>query len=145
MKSGMKIAAWVAAGAMVAGCSSFSGTRAKRDEELNTRLAALESRMTAVNQRVEELASAEQPDTAGSEASSERPAPARVAKRFTVRETQRALASAGFYKGSVDGKAGPQTLRAIREFQQANGLKVDGIVGSSTRQALAKYLEEPHE
>lgn len=145
MKNGMKIAAWVAAGAMVAGCSSFSGTRAKKDEALNNRLAALEGQVTALNQRVEEMAGTEQPDAAGSEASAQQPAPARTARRFTVRETQRALASAGFYQGPVDGKAGPKTLRAIREFQQANGLKVDGIVGSSTRQALAKHLQEPQE
>ncbi|MBI3323282.1 MAG: peptidoglycan-binding protein [Candidatus Omnitrophica bacterium] len=94
---------------------------------------------------MEELAGAEQPGAAKSEASSERLAQPQAAKRFTVRQTQLALASAGFYQGPVDGKAGPKTLRAIREFQQAQGLKVDGIVGSSTRQALAKYLEEPQE
>ena len=146
MKSGIKVMAFVAVGAMVTGCSSLSGTRAKQNEELNTRLASLESQVTSLNQRVEELAPGQaQPAPAGFEISPERQAPARSAKKLTVRQTQRALASAGFYKGPVDGKEGQQTKQAIREFQQAQKLKVDGIVGSSTRRALAKYLEEPQE
>lgn len=141
-----KLVALMAAGAMVAGCSSLSGTRAKKDSELNTRVANLEGQVTALNQRVEELSQGEAPAQTGDEVSSSQAAPAaRSAQKLTTRQVQRALASAGFYKGTVDGKEGPQTKRAIREFQQAQGLKVDGVVGSSTRQALAKYLEGPKE
>ena len=142
-----KLVAFVAAGAMVAGCSSLSGTRVKKDEELNTRLANLEGQVTRLDQRVDEIAQdTAEPTAAGNEASSGQAASAaRSAQKLTTRQIQRALASAGFYKGMVDGKEGPQTRRAIREFQQAKGLKADGVVGSSTRQALAKYLEEPKE
>lgn len=147
MNNGMKMVALMAAGAMVAGCSSLSGTRAKKDAELNTRLANLEGQVTALNQRVEDLGQTAAPaaSQAGFEGASERQAPAQSAQRLTTRQTQRALASAGFYTGPIDGKEGPQTKRAIREFQQANGLKVDGVVGRSTRQALAKHLQEPQE
>lgn len=144
MNKGAKVAAFVAAGAMVAGCSSLSGTRVK-NEELNTRLANLEGQVTSLSQRVDELTAQGVVAPAGFEASSEGAAPARPAKRLTVRQAQRALAAAGFYKGPIDGKEGPQTKQAIRQFQQAKGLRVDGIVGNSTRQALAKYLEEPRE
>ena len=147
MKNTGKLVALMAAGALVAGCSSLSGTRAKKDEDLNTRLASLEGQVTTLNQRVEEIAQDEEPaSSAGYEASSGQAAPAvRTVQKLTTRQIQRALASAGFYKGPVDGKEGPQTRRAVREFQQAQGLKVDGVTGSTTRQALAKYLEEPRE
>lgn len=36
----------------------------------------------------------------------------------------------------TDGKFGPKTADAVREFQKQEGLKVDGIVGEKTRQAL---------
>ena len=142
MNNGMKIAALVAAGALVAGCSSMSGPRAKKDQDsLNTRLAALEGQVTTLNQRVEELAPAAPASQANFEGTPSAGTPAQSAQKPTVRQIQRALASAGFYKGSIDGKDGPKTKMALREFQRAQGLKVDGVVGSSTRQALAKYLE----
>jgi peptidoglycan hydrolase-like protein with peptidoglycan-binding domain len=36
----------------------------------------------------------------------------------------------------ADGIVGPQTRRAIRQFQRANGLVVDGVVGPQTLAAL---------
>jgi len=55
-------------------------------------------------------------------------------------EIQQALKQAGFYQGSVDGKVGPKTQQAIKEFQQAHQLKADGKVGPKTWAALASYL-----
>ena len=59
----------------------------------------------------------------------------------TTREVQRALKSAGFYQGTVDGKRGPATQQAVEEFQRINGLKVDGKVGPQTWAKLRAYLE----
>jgi hypothetical protein len=53
-----------------------------------------------------------------------------------VAKIQEALKTSGFYKGEVDGMTGPQTKAAIKQFQVANGLKPDGIVGKQTRAAL---------
>ena len=60
----------------------------------------------------------------------------------TKREIQQALKNAGFYQGSIDGKVGPQTREAIKEFQRANGLHVDGVVGRQTWERLAPYLDQ---
>ena len=59
----------------------------------------------------------------------------------SVREIQKALKSAGFYKGSVDGKSGPRTSEAIRSFQKDKKFKADGVVGKVTWTALKKYLD----
>jgi len=53
---------------------------------------------------------------------------------------QKALKNAGFYTGDIDGKIGPKTKKAIKEFQEKNNLKVDGKVGPKTWEILKKYL-----
>lgn len=53
-----------------------------------------------------------------------------------VRQIQTALKRQGYYKDSVDGIYGPATERAVRSFQSAKGLSVDGICGTETLQAL---------
>lgn len=50
---------------------------------------------------------------------------------------QQQLASRGFNPGAIDGVMGQRTDSAIRAFQKANGLKVDGIVGPKTLAALS--------
>lgn len=53
-----------------------------------------------------------------------------------VRQIQTKLKNWGYYKGSVDGIFGSQTLAAVKSFQRKNGLAVDGIVGEKTLAAL---------
>ncbi|HEX2705885.1 MAG TPA: peptidoglycan-binding protein [Candidatus Lustribacter sp.] len=48
-----------------------------------------------------------------------------------LRAVQGQLASQG-WRLAVDGVAGPQTARSIRDFQSAHGLVVDGAVGPQT-------------
>ncbi len=64
-----------------------------------------------------------------------------ISPQRTTRNIQIALKNAGFYKGSIDGEFGPQTKEAIKVFQKANGLKVDGVVGKVTWAKLKKYLD----
>jgi peptidoglycan hydrolase-like protein with peptidoglycan-binding domain len=58
----------------------------------------------------------------------------------TSKEIQMALKNAGFYAGVVDGKIGPQSKKAITDFQKANNLQADGKVGPKTWMVLGKYL-----
>lgn len=53
-----------------------------------------------------------------------------------VRTVQDKLLRWRYYDGSVDGVYGARTYRAVRKFQAKNGLRVDGVVGPSTAQAL---------
>lgn len=46
------------------------------------------------------------------------------------------LKQQGYYDGKVDGVFGPMTKAAVRKFQEDNGLKVDGLVGKQTKDAL---------
>lgn len=59
----------------------------------------------------------------------------------STREIQRALKNAGFYQGATDGKRGPMTKAAVREFQRVHGLKDDGVVGKQTWAKLSAYAD----
>ena len=54
-----------------------------------------------------------------------------------VRALQVALDGRGHRVGAIDGRFGPLTEAAVRSFQAGFGLKVDGMVGRTTRTALA--------
>ena len=58
----------------------------------------------------------------------------------TAEQIQTALKKAGFYTGKIDGKIGPISDKAIKDFQAANKLKVDGKVGPKTWEKLKFYL-----
>jgi len=60
--------------------------------------------------------------------------------RLSKKQIQKALQNAGFYKGPIDGRLGSKSRKAIKEFQKANGLKADGVVGKRTREKLGQYL-----
>ena len=53
-----------------------------------------------------------------------------------VRILQKQLKSLGYLAGSVDGSYGEKTKAAVIAFQTNNGLKVDGIAGSGTLNAI---------
>ena len=54
----------------------------------------------------------------------------------TVRRLQERLSASGFDVGAADGKFGPRTERAVRDFQRSQGLRADGVVGRRTFGAL---------
>lgn len=53
-----------------------------------------------------------------------------------VYEIQERLKQWGYYDGDVDGIFGLQTQKAVKKFQEKNGLAADGIAGTLTLQAM---------
>lgn len=56
-----------------------------------------------------------------------------------VRSIQTKLKRWGYYKGSIDGIYGSQTMAAVKWFQRKNGLQVDGIAGKKTLEAMGIF------
>ena len=65
-----------------------------------------------------------------------------VNQQADPKQIQSALKNAGYYQGAVDGKLGKKTRRAVRAFQRANNLPVDGKVGKNTWDVLKEYLDK---
>jgi len=61
---------------------------------------------------------------------------------ITTKEIQLALKNAGFDPGAIDGKMGPRTQQAVKEFQKTKGLTPDGVVGPKTWTQLSSYLKK---
>ena len=53
-----------------------------------------------------------------------------------VQRVQELLVTTGYAPGPVDGIFGPKTELAVLAFQEDHGLRVDGLVGPNTRDAL---------
>ena len=55
-----------------------------------------------------------------------------------VRDMQTALIRLGYLGGTADGVFGTNTENAVKKFQKANRLKVDGLAGTGTLEVLYK-------
>ena len=53
-----------------------------------------------------------------------------------VQQAQEQLQSAGLYRGAIDGQIGPETRRAISQFQRQHGLRPTGVLNQQTLSAL---------
>ncbi|MBU4149027.1 MAG: peptidoglycan-binding protein [Candidatus Omnitrophica bacterium] len=72
----------------------------------------------------------------------EKDASTALESKWTIKDIQAALKNSGFDPGSIDGKLGPRTQQAIKEFQRTKGLKIDGKVGPQTWGELREYLKK---
>ena len=146
---GGRILALVAVAVLASGCA---GAQTRQD------LARLQSQVGLLDERVTQLersgvgggfsgASFSEPAAAVSPAAPKqqpaagKDAGAAAAAKPTTRQIQQALKNAGFYQGAVDGKSGPMTREAIKEFQRVHGLADDGVVGKQTWAKLKAYAE----
>lgn len=55
-------------------------------------------------------------------------------------DIQKALKGAGYYSGAIDGKMGPDSREALRNFQRDKGLTPDGVCGKQTWAKLKEHL-----
>ena len=55
---------------------------------------------------------------------------------MTIKQIQALLTYLGYNPGAVDGADGANTQAAVKRFQAAEGLSVDGIAGKATQAAL---------
>ncbi|MDV3429430.1 MAG: N-acetylmuramoyl-L-alanine amidase [Bacillota bacterium] len=58
--------------------------------------------------------------------------PEKLMKGTNVKTVQQKLNNLGFNSGPADGVFGPKTLSAVKAFQKAKGIEIDGIVGPIT-------------
>ena len=59
-----------------------------------------------------------------------------------IKKLQQNLKMLGYYNGSVTGKCGTLTLKAIEKFQKDNGLPTEGTVGEATLSAINSKLQQ---
>jgi lipid-binding SYLF domain-containing protein len=62
--------------------------------------------------------------------------PVATSKKTDIMQAQKSLQEKGFYNGSIDGVIGPMTRKAIREFQKAENLPVNGQLNEQTSAKL---------
>jgi peptidoglycan hydrolase-like protein with peptidoglycan-binding domain len=62
--------------------------------------------------------------------------------RDELRQAQQKLKDKGDYKGAVDGKAGPQTAQAVKDFQKQNSLRQTGRLDQQTLSKLGVNTTE---
>jgi len=119
----------------VSGVKTRVDTLETRVETVETKQASAERSVMEQSQAIEDLkARRAAPETTNI---SVKPRAGHPKER--TKDIQACLKNAGFYNGKIDGVKGKATKKAIKEFQKANGLKADGIVGKRTWELLSKY------
>lgn len=119
----------------VSGIKSKVDTLESRVESVETKQAEAQALVSQQSQTIDELRSARESAVTTNITTRERP----VKSRERTKDIQACLKNAGFYKGKIDGVKGKGTKRAIKEFQAANGLRADGVVGPKTWEILSRY------
>lgn len=116
----------------LAGCASMASK--KQVDRLDKRVNKIETRQDALEGMVD------QDSEKSVYRASDKATPSSSSANLSKKDIQVALKNAGYYYGNIDGKLGPVSRKAIREFQTDHDLKVDGIAGTQTQKALRKYL-----
>jgi peptidoglycan hydrolase-like protein with peptidoglycan-binding domain len=142
-----RLAIILVAAVFVAGCATTGSRKSKKqkaediaqeNQDLQVKVTELQSTVDKQNQELELLRS--RVDNVETSKGSGYGGDMSYSAKPTVKDIQRALKSAGYYNGGIDGKLGPKTKAAIKEFQSANGLKSDGVVGKKTWSRLRTNL-----
>ena len=131
------------------GCTTTSKNQSQNAKSLQDRVVYLEQELQRKDEKIKQLEQKNNPQNptvvvfnSDSSAASTLPVVKKEDSVYqpTDLQIQRALKNAGFYKGDIDGKIGPKTLQAIKDFQKAHGLTPDGKVGLKTWAVLKVFL-----
>ncbi len=125
----------------VAGCSMF---HSRSSEQAAAGPSSQPSYSTSAKQSYssnESSGTSTAPMSGTSQSAATQPSSAPSQARMTmnadeVKQAQQKLKDDGDYKGAIDGKAGPQTMAALKEFQQKNGLSQTGKLDEQTADKL---------
>ena len=132
----------------LSGCSTSPKKYQEEMTGIKTRVETLESRIDTVETKQAETEKAAADRTEApkeskydGETSNIEIKPRLTKTKERTKDIQLALKNAGYYKGSIDGVKGKATKKAVRDFQEDNGLTPDGIVGKKTWDLLSKHPE----
>src|SRR5579883_97883 len=125
----------------VAGCSMF---HSRSSEQAAAGPSSQPSYSTSAKQSYssnESSGTSTAPMSGTSQSAATQPSSAPSQARMTmnadeVKQAQQKRKDDGDYKGAIDGKAGPQTMAALKEFQQKNGLSQTGKLDEQTADKL---------
>ncbi|MFH1664572.1 MAG: peptidoglycan-binding domain-containing protein [Candidatus Omnitrophota bacterium] len=124
----------------LAGCATTADkSKSTEVQQLQDRISSLEEELAEKDQQISRLE--DKAWRGQAPASREFTQKSGSSEKLSAKQIQTALRNAGYYQGAVDGKIGPMTKKAIKEFQGAKGLEQDGVVGKRTSAALRGYLE----
>jgi cell division protein FtsL len=142
---------------LLTGCATTMGQNKTNVDQMQIKVADLEkkveekdSEIVDLKYQVKDLSSRLESQPNSSDSASARPSADMdqsnsskgvIKVSASVEDVQTALKNAGFYKGTVDGKIGQQTKKAIENFQRKHNLTADGVIGRRTWEELKVYLQ----
>jgi peptidoglycan hydrolase-like protein with peptidoglycan-binding domain len=124
--------------ASLSGCASAGKQKDMEIQGLKNQISVLEAQVQNKDEEINGLKDtlAKAPQEAQSQVTTEKETKEKALgePKFhpNAKQIQAALKNAGYDPGAVDGKMGKKTRDAIKDFQKANNLKVDGKVGAKT-------------
>jgi len=123
------------------GCATGRKQRDLEVQGLRNQISVLEAQIQSKDEEINSLkeTSAKSQEEATKQISRKKVI-GEVKSRPNVKQIQIALVNAGYNPGSFDGRMGKQTRQAIKAFQRANNLAVDGKAGKQTWNLLKEYL-----
>lgn len=120
----------------LSGCATMRKNNNLEIQGLKDKVSTLEAQLREKDDEINSLRESTLKSTEGANAG----LIVEAKQQIDPKQIQTALKNAGYYQGSIDGKLGKKTRRAVREFQKANNLPVDGKVGKKTWAVLKDYL-----
>jgi peptidoglycan hydrolase-like protein with peptidoglycan-binding domain len=130
----------------LAGCATFRKQSNPEIQSLKNQVSLLEAQLAAKDEELsslrEGLGKISDDRWEKAKTASKKKAIGEVKSRPSIKQIQAALTNAGYNPGVIDGRMGKQTREAIRAFQSANNLTVDGKVGKKTWGLLQDQLDK---